>query len=316
MSAALRRSLALSTSHDTNLGLIKPYVDQQIVEPRFTRFNARWKDEIVPHIVQEGGELAKAIRAAQEKFPEDAASWAAAEMAISQIVETASQFKIQAPQDSLWWATVETKEASVRDALLALTNLEQNSGPALKDLLQRSEAALAASQEKQKEIAKKTDELNAQFLEQEKQLASMAEPLKAISVNLANVARFFPLILSASFVILTGLLMARIRQMGEIVTLLSRSEPSSVAPAWLLVYLDSSPWHKTAAVFARCAVIVAWIALASYELDSFLPDSRVQTILFGLIGATTISLLSFYEWRMTESLRAALHGSAIKPIAA
>ena len=310
MSGPLRRSLAQSTSRDTNLNLIKSYVDQQIVDPRFTKFNARWQNEVVPPIVQEGQKLADATRTAQDKFPEAAASWASATLAISQIVDAASQFKIQAPQ-GLWWATVETKEATVRDALLALTNVEQNSDPALKNLLQRTEAAIAENKEKQKAIAAKTEALNEQFLEQQKQLASMVEPLKAISVNLANVALFFPLILSATFVILTGLLTARIRQLGQIVTLLSRKETSSLAPEWLLVYLDSSPWHKTAAVFARCAAIVAWIALASYELDSFFPGGRAQTILFAAIGGTAISLLSFYEWRTAEALKDSLHRSVI-----
>jgi hypothetical protein len=310
MNAALRRGLAGMSTRDALLNLIKPYVDGQIIEPRLSNFNSSWQQEALPAVRVTGDALVTEIRSAAARFPKEAASWTAGEQTVSAVVQTATQFKVQEPVDRFWWAAAESKDAMAQGSLVQLSQAALGRSAALDELLRRAEAAIDSSQRRQAEIAGLMEKLNEEFREQQKQLASLVEPLKTVSIDLANVVPHFPFILGACFIFLTGWLTARLGQLGQAVTLVARGDPSSLAPQWLLGFLRSSPWHRGVALFGRSVALVAWVALAGSELIGAPVGRSAEIIPAELIGAIGIALASLYEWRTARSLRGVFPPSA------
>jgi hypothetical protein len=105
-----------------------------------------------------------------------------------------------------------------------------------------------------------------------------------------------------SFVALTVWLASRIQELGEAVALVARGEPASPAPEWLRGRVAASLWHRRASIFARCVVLVASVALASWKLAGVWLAGRAEAVLFGLAGAVGIASAQRYEWRVVQSL--------------
>ena len=302
MNSSLRRGIAGADSQGSVLRLIKPYIDQEIIAPRFSRFNESWREEIAPGVASAGDALLLRIRTARSRFPGEAASWTSAERAVSGVVSVASQFKIEPPPGPFWWAAAGSKGNTVQGFLRILGESAMDRATALTELAQRTEAAIAANKQRHEQIDGLITQLNAEFREQQRELAALVEPLKGIAIDLATIVPYFPVILGASFVALTGWLASRIQEVGEAVALIARSDPASPAPEWLRRRVVASPWHRRVSILARCAVLMAWVALASWEVAGASLAGRAEAILFGLAGAIGIGLASRYEWRVVRSL--------------
>lgn len=117
MNGSLRRKIAGANSRRSVLDFLKPYIDQEIVAPRFARFNDRWRAEIAPQVRSAGNELLSRIRTASSRFPSEAASWTSAEKAISSVMTATGQFKIGPPAAPFWWAAAVSKGAAVEGFL-------------------------------------------------------------------------------------------------------------------------------------------------------------------------------------------------------
>jgi hypothetical protein len=308
MNGLLRRDIAGANSLGSILGLIKPYIDQEIITPRFSRFNESWREEVAPGVASAGDALLLRIRTAGSRFPGEAASWTSAEHAVTSVVSAARQFKIEPPSERFWWAAVEGKGAAIQGFLRTFNEHALDDAAALAELLQRTEAAIDANKQRQKEIDALIARLTEEFREQQNELAALVEPLKGIAIDLATIVRYFPVVLGVSFVALTVWLASRIQELGEAVALVARGDPASPAPEWLRRRVTASPWHRRASIFARCIVLAAWVALASWELAGVSLAGRAEAVLFGLAGAIGIASASGYEWRVVQSLGDAAGG--------
>ncbi len=219
------------------------------------------------------------------------------------MVSATGKFKIEPPSDPFWWAAVEGKDTAVRSFLQTLGPSALERTPALAELTQRTEAAIAANTQKQAEIDKSMAALDAQFHEQQKQLAEMVAPLKGIAIDLGTVVPYFPAILAAALVGFTLWWALRIQELGEAVALVARGDPASAAPEWLRRRVAGSPWHRGALIILRCAVLLAWVALASRALAAAALAGRAEAALVVIAAAIGLTLAARYEWRVVRALR-------------
>jgi hypothetical protein len=302
MNGLLRHGIADATSQGAVLDLIKPYIDLEIIAPKFSRFNESWREDVAPEVAIAGDALLQRIRTAGSRFPGEAASWTSVAQAVSGVVSATGQFKIEPPSAPFWWAAVEGKDAAVQGFLRTLGDSALDRATSFAELRLRTEAAIAANNQRQEKIDGLIARLNEEFREQQKELAALVEPLRGISIDLATIVPYFSVILGVSFVALTVWLASRIQELGEAVALVARGEPASLASEWLRGRVAASLWHRRAPLLARCVVLVAWVALASWELAGASLAGRAEALLFGLAGAIGIALASRYEWRVVQSL--------------
>lgn len=192
MSSELRHDVAAAGSRRALLDRIKAYIDQDIVAPRFTRFNESWRSEIAPPVAKAGEALQNQIRIVTERFPDEASSWTSLDQAVAGVMAAAPRFKIEAPMEPLWWSEAETKGATFQGFLRTLGAPMLQRAAALADLEQRTEAAIAAKKKQQAEIEAQIARLNEEFKEQRKQLAALVEPLKAVFIDRATLSPTSP----------------------------------------------------------------------------------------------------------------------------
>lgn len=305
MPADMRVALLGIGSRQAMLALIHPYIEQQIIDPRFAAFNRDWAELAVPAIGAAGEALRQRLEAAAVKFPDAAAQFAAAEQSVAAVLRAAQQFKVTAPAEPFWWAEAQGKGAAFQGFSLSLREASLQQGSALAELQRRAEAAISLRQQAQAAIEASIARLEAEFKEQQQAFAAMVEPLKGIAIDLGNLVPYVPLLLGLGFAGLTGWLAARVRQLGQCVDLSVKADPASLAPLWLRGRVAASPWHQPAAMLARGAILAAWVALASAELFAAGVGWRPATLLFGLVGMLAIAIAAAYEWRVMRALAAA-----------
>jgi hypothetical protein len=305
MNSALRRAVAAAGSQSSVLEAIRPYIEEEIIAPRFSAFNDGWQSDVAPEVASAGDALLQRIHAAASKFPGEAASWTSAEQAVAAVVSATAKFKIEPPSNRFWWAAAESKDTAVHGFLQTLGISALDRAPALTELTQRTEAAITANTQQQAEIDKSMAALDEQFHEQQKELAEMVAPLKGIAIDLGTVVPYFPAILAAAFIALTIWLAVRIRELGEAVALVARGDPASPAPEWLHRRVAGSPWHRGRAIILRSVVLVAWVALASRAVASASLAGRAEAALFVAAAAIGLALAARYEWQVVRALRGA-----------
>jgi hypothetical protein len=283
--------------------LIRPYIEEQIVKPKFALFNDQWKSALDP-IQNAGDALAKTLQAAKTEYPSEAELLDAVEKTVLAVRGAANALLAEPPQsDPFWWSAPETKEQTIQAFLRVLSDAELARSSAFANLRERTSEAIASTEARQASIVEDIEKLETQFQEQQTQLASMAEPLKAISIDLATFAAHFPLILSAAFISLTGWLVVRFRQLGQAVALVSRNDPSALASEWFMGYVASSPWHRSSAILIRAILLILWVAIAGYELMTTMLDARSEAMWVSIVGGIGIALISWYEWDVVRSFR-------------
>jgi len=303
MDAATRRAVATSGSLPEVLQAIKAYVNEQMIAPRFQRFNESWRQEVMPAVGTAAGALQQRIKAAAGRYPGEAASWSGAEQAVAAVVAAVDRFAIAPPADALWWRASETKDAQMESFLSMLGASPIERAPALAELTQRTQAAIADNQRQQTEIAGQMAQLDEEFHEQQKELADLVGPLKGIAIDLGTVVPYFPAILAIAFVALIGWLASRIEELGEAAAMVARADPASTAPEWLRRRISESPWHRRIVILARGIALLAWVALASSELAGAALVGRAEALLLVLAAAIGLAGASRYEWRVVRRLR-------------
>lgn len=303
MDGSLRRGIASANSEQSLLVAIKPYIEQEIIAPRFSSFNKSWSDQVTPRVDAVGDELVKTIRAAASEFPGEAATWKSLEQAVSGVVTTARNFKIEPPPDPFWWSQSAAKEGTFHGFLRVLGETELSRSTVFAQLRDRIDEAISANRNQQAQIDHRIDELEKEFRAQQAELAEFAGPLKGVSIDLATIVPYTPLVLAAVFVALTGWLASRTQELGEAVAFMARKIPDSSAQDWLSARMTASFWHRPVSILARCVALASWVAFASWELLGASVVTTAQAALFGLAGAAGMVLASGYEWRVVRSLR-------------
>ena len=309
MSASLRRDIASANSEQSLLVAIKPYIEQEIIAPKFSSFNKSWHDEVAPELDQIGAKLSSQIQGAKSLFPGEAPTWINLERIVSDFVTTAKNFKIEPPSTPFWWSQSASKEGTFHGFLRVLSETELTRSPVFAQLQRRIDEAISTNRSQQEEIDQRFNELEKEFREQQAALAEFAGPLKGISIDLATIVPYVPIILAVAFIALTGLLASRTQELGETVALVERQEtPDRSAQEWLRARITASPWHRPASILARCVAFAIWIAFASWELAGASVVNADEATLFGVVGGLGMALASRYEWRVVRSLRGSLGG--------
>ena len=314
MDAVLRRDIASADSPGRVANLIRPYVEQAIIAPKFAKFNELWHREIAPKVAGISGPLVKKLRVARQQFPDELGTWTGVERSVSDAVSMTNGFSIEPPPHPYWWQTVEGKSETFEILSHALRGATLTN--ALDDLQRRTIAAIGENKSKQDNLEQELQHLKQEFQDEQQELAEFLKPLKSIAINLDLVVPFFPLILGASIVAVIGSLAARAQQLGEAVVILAKRDPTTLAAEWLRTQLVSSPWHWRNVICIRCLALMAWVALASWQLGRAWPDHRTQAILFAVFGMISIALASSYEWRTVRSLGRSPTGANVQVIAA
>jgi hypothetical protein len=302
MAAPLRSAVAHVSTRAELVELIRPYVDGEIIEPMFDRFNVGWQREGVPALVSAAQRATQRITDARQKFPMEAEAWTRMAQAVAAIEKSASQLKAQQPGNATWWAAAEGKGATIGGFALALNDAEAKRLVALGDILQSAEAALNAGKQQQESINRKIDELKEEFRAQQAELAAKVEPLKAVSVDLAVVVQFYPLILGLVLSGVTAWRATRVEELRGIVTLISRGDRSGLAFQWLLARTGASRGRPHILSAVRCLAFIAWLSFSAWRLEAAAAFSGSGIGTLVLIGSAAILLASLYEWRIVRSI--------------
>lgn len=306
MNASLRHDIAGANSERTLLDIIRPYIEQEVIAPRFSAFNSGWQDEVTPKIDDVGGTLAQKVRATKSQFPGEAASLTSLEQGISEVVTAAKKFKIEPPADPFWWSQSASKDGTFHGFLRVLSETELSRSSAFAQLQGRIEAAISANRHQQDEIDQRVKELDKEFRTQQSELAELVGPLKGISIDLTTIVPYVPIILAVAFITLTGWLASRTQELGEAVALMARNTADGSAQEWLRGRMTASLWHRPFSVVARCVVLAAWVAFASWELAGASVVTSTEATLFALVGGIGMTLAAQYEWRVVRSLRSSV----------
>ena len=318
MTAAQRRQIAVSGASESSLiEAIGPYVEQQLIGPKFRDFNQRWHKEVVPAATSFGDQLLQQIQDASRQSgeqpsreepdcgPNSPASWSCLSQAVSRVVRTTEQFAIQPPTDAQWWRTVEGKGATFRGFQVSVTEIKTRTDTALAALQEKTSNAVVQSKKGQDEIDHQIAKLNEESQKLQQELAGIIAPLKSISIDLAIIVPYFPLILAIFFVVLTGLLAARLQELGAAVAAFARENTDTSAVEWLHHQVLRSPWHRDNAIIARSIGLVAWVSLASWQLAAAKPPQAPSGAVIALLAAASaigIGFASGYQWRLRRLL--------------
>jgi lambda repressor-like predicted transcriptional regulator len=320
MTAQQRREIAAAGASEPSLiEAIRPYVEQQLIKPKFRAFNQSWQKDVVPAASRLGEKLLQNIRTASQQAGEQAArgepgcegsapgSWSCLADAVSLAVRTTEQFAIEPPADAQWWRTVQGKGETFNRFQVSVIEIEARTGLVLAALRDETEKAVAENKKRQDEIDRQIAQLNEESQKTQQELAGLIAPLKSISLDLTTIVPYFPLILGIAFVALTSLLASRLQELGVAVAAFARENAAGSAIEWLHRQVLRSPWHRGDTILARAIGFAAWVSLASWQLvNAKLPQapSAVVIALLAAASAIGIGLASAYEWRVARSLDA------------
>lgn len=332
MSAQQRREIAAARASDPALvEAVRPYVEQQLIDPKFQAFNESWQNEVVPAARGLGEKVLRNIRSAAQQTGEQAArgepscessapgSWSCLANAVSLAVRTAEQFKIEPPADARWWLTAQGKGETFSRFQVSVTEIETRTGLAVAALRDETEKTVAENKMRQAEIDRQIAQLNEDSQKMQQELAGLIAPLKSISLDLTTIVPYFPLILGIAFVALSSLLASRLQELGGAVAAFARENAAGSAMEWLHRQVLRSPWHRGVAILARTIGFAAWVSLASWQLASAkLPQASGTgvIVLVAVIGAIGFGLACAYEWRVARSLATSDGEPRVKAVAA
>ncbi len=188
MTAAQRRQIAVAGASESSLiEAIRPYVEQQLIGPKFQDFNERWHKEVVPAATSLGDQLLQKIQDASRQSgeqptreepdcgPNSAASWSCLVQAVSRVVHTTDQFAIKPPTDAQWWRTVEGKGATFSGFQVSVTEIKTRTDTALAALQEKTSKAVAESKKGQDEIDRQIAQLNDESQKLQQELAGLRD---------------------------------------------------------------------------------------------------------------------------------------------
>jgi lambda repressor-like predicted transcriptional regulator len=332
LTAQHRREIAAARASEPSLiEAIRPYVEQQLINPKFQAFNESWQKGVVPEARRLGEKVLRDIRSAAQQTGEQAArgapdcessargSWSCLADAVSLAVRTTEQFAIEPPADAQWWRTVQGKGETFNRFQVSVTEIETRTGLALAALRDETDKAVAENKKRQDEIDRQIAQLNDESQKMQQELAGLIAPLKSISLDLTTIVPYFPLILGIAFVGLTSLLASRLQEVGVAVAAFARENAGGSAMEWLHRQVLRSPWHRGDAILARAIGFAAWVSLASWQLATAkLPQAPSPIVIAVLAVASAIGfgLACAYEWRVARSLAASEAAPRVEAVAA
>jgi hypothetical protein len=276
------------------LEVLQPYVKETIVQPVLSSFNSAWQGDGVAHAENAVKDAEDGLTLADAGFPEDHATWTRAKTAIENILVLAKQLRLQEPEgDPFWWATRMGKDETIRGALADVKKAEAIVPVGLLVKLdETTKTAIAGQNARQRELAAQLTDLRERFKEQQAELASFAQPLKVVAIDLGRIVTWFPLVLGlilAGSVIWTA---ERLRDLRETVALSSATAAAALPARWLARKLGST---AIVVIVCKAAAFVIWIGFAGLQIAGLANAGIRQALSLSVFGSAAVLAASAYQ---------------------
>lgn len=299
MEPGLRRALAEARERHEVLDLVADYVDANLVATALERFAWSWRNEDLPPIQSLAARLQAEVDDATRRFPEWGDVWTAVRNGVDSIARAAAELELTRPADRLWWQTVEGKGAAIDAGAFELSDGVRQLVPQV-EALQQLGREVGALLERQNTLRRTLDErlaeLERRFEEQQVRVASFAEPLKAVSLDLAVVAPLFPLLLGLLLAVVTAWPASRLQELRDAVDLLGDRGDAATARVWLAKRVASSPATIGVTSAGRCLLFLGWIAAAAVALAGLPGEHARHLTALAILGAVLVVAACLFRW--------------------
>ena len=105
--AELRFDLENATTSEDLIRFLTPFVEEQIVRPRFGEVHRVWQAEVLPYLEAQTDGLAADVPRLRGSFPEADDEWAAFANALAGFRRAAREWTLTPPTEDGWWAVTE-----------------------------------------------------------------------------------------------------------------------------------------------------------------------------------------------------------------
>jgi hypothetical protein len=296
------------------------YARENIVAAAYARAQHEWSERIRPPYLDALAAIERQALQTAGNVPASVAETAAAlqatadDIAVARKTVAAIEINSDASLDAAlgpdWWRTVEGKGAYA-DAITVSINQRMESIAATVETPFVAIRDAIASQEKLRDkLRSQQKELESQFAEQRKQLASLSGAAGVVPIDLASFIGLFPLVVG----LVLGFMLFRVgqaRRQGA----LAAADLAVAAPddtetrRWMArrVLGGASAALPTLATVAVTVGILAWIGLAMLQVRDASVDAPLAPRISGAIAGLFVLFAAFWDGaairRLAEQLR-------------
>ena len=283
------------------------YARANIVEKAYAHAQAEWSERIRPTYLETLDAFLRQTRTAADGVPPGLSDTAAmlrktatdisdARKGIEEI-EITSDASVDAALGTDWWRTVQGKGAyadaiadSIQTRMMSIA--EKASSPA--DAIRTS---IKLQEKLRDQLIGRQKDLESQFNEQRKQLASLSGVTSAIPIDLASFIGLFPLVIG----LVLGFMMMRVAQARQAgaqaaADLAGATSEDLETRRWLVRRLLGGGTVTTALVAVSLAVgIIAWIGLAVLQVRDASIETPLPPWFSGLLAVLAVLLAAIRD---------------------
>jgi hypothetical protein len=178
--------------------LLSPFIEENILQPRFQELNDTWQKRILPNILDQTDELLQIFQTTMPFDARDHAVWNGIEDNIEEITTVAKDISFQAPSgDPQWWTTVSGKGERVanieENAVQLFTSLIESNE--LRTLNRRISNALMQRKTLQDNVEAQLTRIRDTFEKQQQHLNQLGAPFQFAAMDITFLVSNFPLLL-------------------------------------------------------------------------------------------------------------------------
>jgi hypothetical protein len=277
------------------------YARENIVAAAYSRAQREWSERIRPAYLDALAAIELQTRQSAENAPASLAETAAAlrqtvaDVAAAretvEAIEITSDASVDAALGTDWWRTVEGKGAfadavadSINERMRSIAETAESPSVAIRK-------SVALQEELRNTLRSRQEELESQFAEQRKQLASLSGAAGVVPIDLASFIGLFPLVVG----LVLGFMLVRVgetRRQGALAAtdLANAAADDADTRRWLTRRVLGggnaiTPMLATAAVAIG---ILAWIGLAVLQVKDAAIDAPLTPRISGAIAALLV----------------------------
>jgi hypothetical protein len=309
MSPALRRLVA-EAAQNPDLepqfsAEMERYITAFIITPAFARANDSWAAWRLPRLTGEAAQLTAGIDASVAATGAASGPLNDLRAALGALGDEAQILRFAPPTSSDWWRSVAGKETSIRSMVEAMRRGADNLGQQ-QDLLQAARdtasQAVAANQQRAKEVEERLADLDRQARELQAQLGEIGEPLKVISIRLSILAPLLPLVIALAIAALTLWRTDALHRMHFAASLVAGDGDGGVLRRWLQEAAGGTAQRLMLREAAVGAVACAWV-LAAWQAVRLLPLPHLSgTAIIAVALAVVIGARAYHWYRARGAL--------------
>jgi hypothetical protein len=282
------------------IAALEPFIKREVVQPRLALFNAAWSDEARPLVEAIEGTRAS-LAEARRKFAAEAGGddrvWQVIDDALEQLVATTRDFAVRTDDASDWWSTTEGKGEMMRQTRLEAARGAETALAPIREAERRVDATIAAQKAS---LAAIDAELKAKAAELDRlreSLAGAVGPVQWFAIDLKTAAPQFTLFLGFALAFAVVWPATRLADLAAIAAASESLAPDETVRIWLAARRRrSGNGAVPAATLGRDLLLLAWIAVAGYDLAG--RAGAYQTV----IAAAAVSAAVAYDWSVRRSV--------------